>query len=231
MLDDRAPTAALAAAVAAAKAAAYRPGQRIRGVLFIALHQPLLTSACTRSTSVPAVGAAAQARDAINGNMLALGHQIPGPCVAALAAASCGFPQHIHGYLEGAVSAIATHGELATGAPLDDALAVGDSAREEYYETRLGMLPNQNAMLPVVHVMLEQRRDVLWQEEAAQAINDASFDGEETVRQAIAHGVLTLEGGGVSFGIPSFRDHMKQAAARAPAGFRLTGDVAALSVT
>ena len=153
---------------------------------------------------------AAQARDAINGNMLALGHQIPEPCVAALAATSCGFPQHIHGYLEGAVNAIATHGELAPGAPLDDALAAGDSAREEYYETRLGMLPNQNAMLPVVQVMLEKRRSVLWQEEAAQAINEASFDGEETVRQAIAHGVLTLEGGGVSFGIPSFRDHMNK---------------------
>ena len=70
------------------------------------------------------------------------------------------------------------------------------------------MLPNQNAVLPVARAMYEQNRNVLWQEEAVQAINDASFDGEETVRQAIAHGVLTLEGGGLSFGIPSFFDHM-----------------------
>ena len=70
------------------------------------------------------------------------------------------------------------------------------------------MLPNQNAVLPVARAMREQNRNVLWQEEAVQAINDASFDGEETVRQAIAHGVLTLEGGGLSFGIPSFRGYM-----------------------
>ena len=151
---------------------------------------------------------AAEAWEAIDKNMQALGHGLSEPCVAALAEASCGFPQHIHGYLEGAVAAIAEHGELAVGAPLDDALARGDNARKAYYDTRLSMMTNQNAVLPVVRAMREQTRNVLWQEEAVQAINAASFDGEETVRQAIAHGVLTLEGGGVSFGIPSFRSHM-----------------------
>ena len=152
---------------------------------------------------------AAEAWEAIDGNMRALGHKLPKPCITALVEASCGFPQHIHGYLGGALKAIAKHGELVVGAPLDDALATGDSARRGYYEDRLGMLPNQNAVLPVARAMREQNRNVLWQEEAVQAINDASFDGEETVRQAIAHGVLTLEGGGLSFGIPSFFDHMK----------------------
>ena len=151
---------------------------------------------------------AEEAWEAIDKNMQALGHALAEPCVAALAEASCGFPQHIHGYLEGAVAVIAEHGELAVGAPLDEALARGDNARKAYYDTRLSMMTNQNAVLPVVRAMLEQNRNVLWQEEAVQAINDASFDGEETVRQAIAHGVLTLEGGGVSFGIPSFRSHM-----------------------
>ena len=151
---------------------------------------------------------AAEAWEAINGNMQALGHELPEPCVSALAEASCGFPQHVHGYLEGAVQAIAKHGELASGAALDDALALGDGARRDYYESRLSMLANQNAMLPVVQAMREQNRDVLRQEEAVQAIDDASFNGEETVRQAIAHGVLTLESGGVSFGIPSFHGHM-----------------------
>ena len=151
---------------------------------------------------------AAEAWEAIDGNMRALGHKLPKPCVTALAEASCGFPQHIHGYLDGALKAIAKHGELVVGAPLDAALATGHSARQDYYENRLGMLPNQNAVLPVARAMREQNRNVLWQEEAVQAINDASFDGEETVRQAIAHGVLTLEGGGLSFGIPSFRSYM-----------------------
>ena len=151
---------------------------------------------------------AAEAWEAIDKNMQALSRKLPEPCVAALAEASCGFPQHIHGYLEAAVAAIAKHGELAVGAPLDEALALGDDVRKAYYNSRLSMMTNQNAVLPIVQIMLEQNRNVLWQEEAAQAINNASFDGEETVRQAIAHGVLTLESGGVSFGVPSFRSHM-----------------------
>ena len=151
-----------------------------------------------------------EAFEAIEKNMLALGHAIPESCVAKLARASHGFPQHIHGYLAGAEAAIAKHGGLAPGPSLDDALEAGARARTDYYDTRLSMLPNQNAMLPVVDAMLEQRRSALWQEEAVRAINDASFDGERTLQEAIKHGVLTLEKGGVSFGIPSFFDHMKK---------------------
>ena len=150
-----------------------------------------------------------EALEAIEKNMLALGHAIPESCVAKLACASHGFPQHIHGYLAGAEAAIAKHGGLAPGPSLDDALQAGGRARADYYDTRLSMLPNQNAMLPVVDAMLEQRRSALWQEEAVRAIDDASFDGERTLQEAIKHGVLTLEKGGVSFGIPSFFDHMK----------------------
>ena len=150
-----------------------------------------------------------EALEAIEKNMLALGHAIPESCVAKLARASHGFPQHIHGCLAGAEAAIAKHGGLAPGPSLDDALQAGARARADYYDTRLSMLPNQNAMLPVVDAMLEQRRSALWQEEAVRAIDDASFDGERTLQEAIKHGVLTLEKGGVSFGIPSFFDHMK----------------------
>ena len=151
-----------------------------------------------------------EAFEAIEKNMLALGHAIRESCVAKLARASHGFPQHVHGYLAGAEAAIAKHGGLAPGPSLDDALEAGARARADYYDTRLSMLPNQNAMLPVVDAMLEQRRNTLWQEEAVRAINDASFDGERTLQEAIKHGVLTLEKGGVSFGIPSFFDHMKK---------------------
>ena len=161
---------------------------------------------------------ASEALEAIERNMLALGHEIPEPCVAALANASHGFPQHIHGYLAGAVAAIAKHGSLAVGPSLDDALKAGDRACADYYDTRLSMLPNQNAMLPVIAAMLEQRRRALWQEEAVRAMDDASFDGEGTVREAITHGVLTLEKGSVSFGIPSFFDHMKELLAERRSG-------------
>lgn len=151
----------------------------------------------------------AETLEAIERSMTALGHGIPTPCAVALARASQGFPQHIHGYLNGALEAIARHGALATGRSLDAALQAGNQARAAYYDARLFMLPNQNAMFPVVRAMRRQDRDRLWQEEAVAAIDAASFDGERTVREAVKHGVLSLAGGGVKFGIPSFRDHVE----------------------
>ena len=158
-----------------------------------------------------------EALEAIKRNMLAMGHEIPKACVVALAAASQGFPQHVHGYLNGAIEAIEKHGDLAVGRSLDDALKAGDQARNDYYDARLSMLHDQDAMLPVIETMLESGRPWLRRSEAVRAVNEhpsaaasAPLDGENTVRQAIAHGVLTLERGGVSFGIPSFHSRMEQ---------------------
>ena len=153
---------------------------------------------------------AREALEAIDGNMAAMGYEIPNAGVAALAEASQGFPQHIHGYLRGAVEAIDEHGGLEPGPSLDAALKVGDQARTDYYDARLTMLPDQDAMLPVIETMLATRRESLRRAEAIEVVNAAAFDGENTVRQAIAHGVLTLHRGGVSFGIPSFRRHMER---------------------
>ena len=158
-----------------------------------------------------------EALEAIERNMLAMGHEIPKACVVALANASQGFPQHIHGYLNGAIEAIEKYGNLAVGRSLDHALKAGDAARNDYYDARLSMLPDQDAMLPVIETMVGSGRPWLRRSEAVRAVNEgssaaagASLDGENTVRQAIAHGVLTLEKGGVSFGIPSFHSHMEQ---------------------
>ena len=157
----------------------------------------------------------AEALEAIDGNMRAMGHRIPDACVVALAQASQGFPQHIHGYLNGAIEAIEKYGSLAVGRSLDHALEAGNRARTDYYDTRLAMLPDQDAMLPVIEAMVETDRMWLRRSEAVRAVNEgpstgakASPDGENTVRQAIAHGVLTVERGGVSFGIPSFHSRM-----------------------
>ena len=151
-----------------------------------------------------------EALEAINRNMLAMGHEIPEASVVALAKASQGFPQHIHGYLNGAIEAIDKYGSLEADRSLDDALKAGDRARADYYDTRLSMLPDQDAMLPVIETLFETGRESLRRSEAVKAVNEASLDGENTVRQAIAHGVLTLDKGGVSFGIPSFHSHMEQ---------------------
>jgi len=55
---------------------------------------------------------------------------------------------------------------------------------------------------------LNKRLDDLCKNEAVAVLEAASYDGEATVDAAIAHGVLTLEKGGVGFGIPSFHTHM-----------------------
>ena len=155
-----------------------------------------------------------EALEAIKRNMLAMGHEIPRACVVALADASQGFPQHIHGYLNGAIEAIRKHGSLDVGRSLDDALKAGDQARTDYYDARLSMLTDQDAMLPVIETMVDTGRTWLRRSEAVSAIYGgpsaatASLDGENTVRQAIAHGVLTLQKGGVSFGMPSFHSRM-----------------------
>ena len=153
---------------------------------------------------------AKEALEAVDGNMSAMGYEIPEASVAALAGASQGFPQHIHGYLRGAVEAIDEHGSLEPGTALDAALKAGDQARTDYYDARLSMLADQDAMLPVIETMLATGRASLRRAEAIEVVNKAAFNGENTVRQAVAHGVLTLDRGGVSFGIPSFRRHMEQ---------------------
>ena len=153
---------------------------------------------------------AKEAVEAVRGNMVAMGYEIPDAGVAALADASQGFPQHLHGYLRGAVEAIDEHGSLEPGPALDAALRAGDQARTDYYDARLTMLADQDAMLPVIETMLAMGRESLRRGEAIAVVNKAAFDGENIVRQAIAHGVLTLERGGVSFGIPSFRRHMER---------------------
>ena len=151
-----------------------------------------------------------EALEAIRRNMAAMGHALPEASVAALARASQGFGRHIHGYLQAAVEAIAEHGSLEAEGALDEALQAGDQARADYYNARLSMLPDLDGMLTVIETMVETGRDSLRRSETVAAANKACLDGESAVREAIRHGVLTLRRGALSFGIPSFRDHMER---------------------
>ena len=173
-----------------------------------------------------------QAREAIDGNMRALGHSVGARCAAALAKASYGFPQHVHGYLEGALEAIDRHGALEVGTPLDEALAAGNQARVDYYNARLGMLADRDVVLPVVRAMTQSKRRSLPRAETVLAVDQARYDGEGTVDQAVRHGVLTADDEGrLSFGIPSFpHPHDTTACGRALEGARraLKGRVRAL---
>ena len=162
-----------------------------------------------------------EAVEAVAEGLAKYGHDASEECIEALAGASHGFPQHVHGYLAGALSAIAEHGHLHHGVPLDSALAHGHKHREAYYDMiadRLG--PNRNAIHPVVKRMRDQGVSALSHAEATTAISDSGMDGDAVVQKAIAHGLLSLDDGEVSFGIPSFHAYMQRALDRATARAR-----------
>ena len=153
------------------------------------------------------------ALDAIRGNMRSLGHKIPAVCENALAAASGGFPQHIHGYLAGALQAIAEHGCLREGASLQAALAAGHCARQDYYDERLRLLRGIRPMQALVLLMDELGADALAIEDARRELDQAGCNGQASIDKAIAHGVLSESAlGAVSFGIPSFHSYMLELA-------------------
>ena len=153
----------------------------------------------------------------------ALGHRVSEEQATALAKASMGFPQHIHGYLRGALEAAAEHGGIGTAAALQFALDRGDQQRVRYYQERLRGMKRPSRMLTLAKHMVESGKRILFWDEAAAAIatNDPTGDeAEDVLADAVSKGVLTTdEYHRVSFGIPSFHDHMvAEVAALAPEG-------------
>ena len=155
-----------------------------------------------------------EALDAVTLGMEALERPIDPRCAVALAEASFGFPQHIHGYLEGACEAIEKHGALDSDAALATALEIGHETRIDYYNGRLGALAPRNraAMLKVAAKMRDSGIEKLtWLDAAAAAEKTRGVHGDAAIDDAVHHGVLTEdEEGNLSFGIPSFHRHMQR---------------------
>ena len=141
----------------------------------------------------------------------AMGHRLGKEQAAALAEASMGFPQHIHGYLRGALQAAAEHGHLGTDAALKSALAFGDQQRARYYQERLRSMEQPARMLDLAKHMIESGKRLAFWDEAAAALSkgDTATEANNVLADAVSKGVLTTdEYRRVSFGIPSFHDHM-----------------------
>ena len=153
-----------------------------------------------------------EAREAVAENMAALGCRIPDDCVAVLAQASHGLPQHIHGYLRGALEVIQEHGRIAAGETLAQAVERGGAERTRYYQDRLRSMQVRSpdeAMFPLMKALQAANRETMRESAAVQAYAGTAFDGGAIVDDAIAHGVLTRSPDGeVGFGIPSFRSHL-----------------------
>ena len=150
----------------------------------------------------------AEAYDAMAGNLVALGHDcVPDASTRQLADASFGFPRHVHGYLEGAHVAIATHGCL-TGQALAEALSHGDQKRIEHYNERLQAARAHGSMFAVIAAMERLGRCKLERDEALEALENDGRDPAD-LDAAVAHGVLVAdEDDCLSFGMPSFHSHM-----------------------
>ena len=144
--------------------------------------------------------------------MKALGRDIPKAQARCLAKESQGFPQHIHGYLNGACAAYDAYGSLESESAMNEALALGRKARTAFYDRRLNALLDRDAMQPVIDAMAEAGTDAMTRRQAEMAIESAhGGDGAAAVDSAVAHGVLSMDDDGLlRFGIPSFHAHMLQ---------------------
>ena len=149
--------------------------------------------------------------EAVALGMEALGRGIDESQARLLATESQGFPQHIHGYLSGACAVYDAHGSLRPPGAFDAALALGREARRAFYNRRLNSLPDRDAMRPIINAMVAGNTNALTRRQAAAAVASAhGDDGTAVVDGAIGHGVLSVDDRGMlSFGIPSFHEHMR----------------------
>ena len=159
--------------------------------------------------------AAAEAQEAIRENVAAIaGAVLADECVARLAAASHGFPQHVHAYVAGAVGVVRKVGACGEGPPLEDALRRGDARRESYYLDRLasmGMHDPIGAMAPVLAALATHGADAMLVDDAIATFEGSKHEGDAVIETAIARGVLVQHRDGrVGFGIPSFETFLQE---------------------
>ena len=158
----------------------------------------------------------AEAVEALTKGVAAAGlGELPIAAARTLAAASMGFPHHVHGYVAGALDALRTQGALEAEDALRQALAIGDANRTQFYESRLTAMATPDAMHCLAAAMDEEQEERSLSRADATAVLKAHLppevDADEVLRSAIEKGVLTTAPDGyVSFGIPSFHDYMME---------------------
>ena len=151
-----------------------------------------------------------ETREAIRENIAAIaGEVLSDDCVAKLAAASHGFPQHIHAYVRGAVEVLRKLGHCGEGESLEEALRRGDARRSDYYLDRIASMDMNDpigAMAPIVAALRRHGADTMLMDDAIAAFSGTKHRGRVVVEAAVAHGVLARQRDGtVGFGIPSFQ--------------------------
>ena len=158
----------------------------------------------------------ADAQEAIVRGLANLGVECPEDVGEKLAAASMGFPQHVHGYIAGAMAASSETNDASSGAFLETALARGDAIRSQYYETRLSALGAPKGIVYYLAGAMDDagKGDGIYLHEAVATLerlpagyNPAGLPPMAVIDSAVETGVLVEEAGRYSFGIPSFYEH------------------------
>ena len=120
------------------------------------------------------------------------------------------FPQHIHGYLQGIIRAMAGRGGEPGFDEVAAAVAHGGSVRRAYYEERCRGMSHPYLMPAVANAMqAADAKKLSWNLAVEVLKTQGAEDPEAVIVSAMKHGVLTRSAGHeVSFGIPSFHDFM-----------------------
>ena len=155
------------------------------------------------------------AREAIVQGLANLGVECPADAGEKLASASMGFPQHVHGYIDGAMFAHSEVGDPSDRRFVDLALARGDAFRRQYYETRLSAL---RAPKGIAYYLAGAMDDAgaagMYLHELVTALerlpagyNPNGLPPMAVIDASVEAGVLVEQAGRYAFGIPSFREH------------------------
>ena len=140
-------------------------------------------------------------------------HAMPAELAERIANVCMGFPQHLHGYVQAAVSALRTWETLETREAQHWVIAQGDDARRAYYEGRLtSFSPDEGIALCQIAALASEREGCIPWRVAAEAADaaDTGTTGRQLLTAAIQKGVVSLAEGSTDlvFPIPSLMNHL-----------------------
>ena len=156
-----------------------------------------------------------EAQEAIMQGLAKLGVECPVAAGEQLAAASMGFPQHVYGYIAGAMAASESANPAEDGF-MPVALAHGDEIRRQYYEARLSAMRAPKGIVYFIAGAMEDAGGdgAMYLHELVDALerlppgfNPDDLSATAVMESAVNAGVLVEEAGRYSFGIPSFQEH------------------------
>ena len=127
-----------------------------------------------------------------------------------LAGCAMDFPQHIHGYLQGVIEAMAGRRGEPSATEIAAAVQHGNFVRVDYYEERCRGVSHPDLM-PALALAMQSvdAKRLSWNLAAQLLKTNGPQDPQAVLQSAVMRGVLTRNSvHDVSFGIPSFHEYM-----------------------